>query len=117
MEHGAEAKEPIASEIAIIGSNKLLHAIKDRNVQLIKELVTKDPEHPNRYIVPVEKIHLTAARAIQEEIHEPFTTPNSILKLLEKVYQENKQEELAKGSVQRLSPALQELAKQPYVDL
>jgi hypothetical protein len=104
MKYRPKAENPdIVAEVALTLSNKLLDSIRYGNVAMIKELVTKDPENPNKYIVPVEKIHLTAARAVTEN-DVPFKTANSILKLLESEYRENKMAKLVLDSRQKINP-------------
>ncbi len=114
MEYGAKVKEPIASEIAIIGSNKLLQEIRAGNVTTVTGLITKDPIDHEKYVVPVTKVHLAAARNVKGA-DISFTPENQMVGLLEKVYKENN-EKLAKDSVQSLSPELRALATQTYID-
>lgn len=90
MEHGSQVTDPVLkAKIAQEMSDKLLRAIRTTTTAQIKEMVEKYPEDSDKYVVPVTKVHLTAARGVPGA-DEPGTTANSVLGLLERVYNENK---------------------------
>jgi hypothetical protein len=86
-------------------SNKLLKEINSGNLTGVRSLVTKDPQNPDKYIVPVTKPCLASARYVRDGKNpEAANTANEIVSVLETAYLANKKEKLLSGAIQKQTP-------------